>query len=392
MITTTAPTIGASGISAPTYAEILAYLQAKMQAIYGDDIYIDPDSQDGQFIAIQALAISDANAAAILAYNSLSPSTAQTSALSNNVKINGLTRNVASYSTVTVTLVGVAGTIISGGSVQDASGNLWSLPSKVTIPSSGTVDVTATCQTEGATVAAAASLTTIATPTLGWQSVSNAAAATLGDAVETDAQLRVRQANSTMAPSQGPADGIVGAISDITGVTRVKLYDNNTSAADSNGIPAYTLALVVEGGDAEAIASAFALRKAPGVPTAGTTTQTVTTPGGSSVPINFYALGETTISVAIGLKAGSGYSSAVGELIQEAVAAWINALDIGAPVVWNRLYIPANLSGDSSSSTYEITSLEICISGGALGTADLAIPFNSAAYCTADDVVLAVTS
>ena len=60
-LTTVAPTISASGITAPTYADIYAYFQAKYQAIYGTDVYIDPDSQDGQLLAVFAQAIADCN-------------------------------------------------------------------------------------------------------------------------------------------------------------------------------------------------------------------------------------------------------------------------------------------------------------------------------------------
>jgi len=66
-----------TGITAPTYAEILALLQASFQAIYGSDAYIASDSQDGQLIALFASAINDANQAAIAAYNNQSPNSAQ---------------------------------------------------------------------------------------------------------------------------------------------------------------------------------------------------------------------------------------------------------------------------------------------------------------------------
>lgn len=49
----------------------------------------------------------------------MSPSTADTDALSRNVKINGIRRAVATKSTVSVVLVGVAGTIINNGIVSD---------------------------------------------------------------------------------------------------------------------------------------------------------------------------------------------------------------------------------------------------------------------------------
>ncbi|MFH4118034.1 phage baseplate protein, partial [Acinetobacter baumannii] len=72
-------------------------------------------------------------------YNSMSPSTADTDALSRNVKINGIRRAVATKSTVSVVLVGVAGTIINNGIVSDKNNNRWLLPAQVVIPSEGEI-------------------------------------------------------------------------------------------------------------------------------------------------------------------------------------------------------------------------------------------------------------
>ena len=104
MASPTAPTIDANGVSAPSFADILSYLQAQYRAIFGDDVYLGNDSQDGQFLGIVAKAIHDSNSALVAAYNSFSPATGQGNGLSNNVKINGLARLVASNSTVEMLL------------------------------------------------------------------------------------------------------------------------------------------------------------------------------------------------------------------------------------------------------------------------------------------------
>ncbi|MCT9017193.1 hypothetical protein N6G05_26965, partial [Cupriavidus gilardii] len=121
-ITTTAPTIDASGITAPTYAEVLEYLKDQYRAIYGPDVYLEADSQDGQLLGVFAKAISDANAVAIAIYRSFSPATAQQDALSSNVKINGIARKVASFSTADLVIVGQAGTTITNGIAKDSNG------------------------------------------------------------------------------------------------------------------------------------------------------------------------------------------------------------------------------------------------------------------------------
>ncbi|WP_414756786.1 hypothetical protein, partial [Anabaena sp. CCY 9910] len=68
----------------------------------------------------------------------------------SNVKINGIARAAASFSSCDVDIVGQAGAIITDGVVQDAQlQNRWNLPASVTIPLSGQITVTARCATIG---------------------------------------------------------------------------------------------------------------------------------------------------------------------------------------------------------------------------------------------------
>ena len=74
---TLAAQISSTGISAPDYADIFAELQSMYWQIYGTDADLDPDSQDGQLLAIFAQAIYDCNMLAVTVYNAFSPATAQ---------------------------------------------------------------------------------------------------------------------------------------------------------------------------------------------------------------------------------------------------------------------------------------------------------------------------
>ncbi|WP_204312555.1 baseplate J/gp47 family protein, partial [Escherichia coli] len=84
------------------------------------------------------------------------------------------------------------------------------------IPPAGQITVTATCQTLGAVAAPSGAIDTIATPTLGWQSVGNPIAAAVGLPIETDRQLRQRQALSTALPAQTILEALVGALFAVT--------------------------------------------------------------------------------------------------------------------------------------------------------------------------------
>ena len=387
-----AVTVDSTGITAPDYADIFSYFQETYRGIYGQDVYLEPDSQDGQFLAVLAQAVHDCNSAAVTVFNAFSPATAQGEGLSRVVKINGISRQSASYSTVDLLLTGTAGTTISNGVAQDAAGQKWSLPATVTIPSGGTVTATATAQTSGKVAAAAGSITQVATPTAGWTAVTNPAAASPGADVETDAGLRVRQSTSTALPSLTVLEGLIGAVAAVPGVTRYAAYENDTSATDSNGIPSHSISLVVEGGDSHTIGETIAAKKTPGAGTYGTTVAYVYDAYGRPEFIRFYRPTSVGITATVNMKALTGYSSATGALIRQAIADYVNATAIGgAPsgtVEWDGAIAAAK--SVSGASTFRITSLTLSRASAA-GTPDVPLAFNEAAACTADDVTLMVT-
>ncbi|WP_322076419.1 baseplate J/gp47 family protein [Burkholderia cepacia] len=388
-LTTVAATIDANGITAPTYADVYAYFQAKYQAIYGTDVYIDPDSQDGQLLAEFAQAIADCNSVTIGVYNSFSPSKAVGAALSSNVKINGIQREAPSYSSADLTLVGQAGTTITNGIVKDGNNYQWALPATVTIPPAGEVTVTATCTTIGAIAALAGTINQIGTPTRGWQTATNASDAAPGAPVELDPALRSRQTVSTALPSRTVLDGIVGAVANLPGVTRYAPYENDTSLTDANGIPSHSIALVVEGGDATAIANAIAVKKTPGGGTFGTTTIVTTNRYGMPVPIHFFRPTDAPISAVIAIRVLNGYTTATGQAMQAAVAAYINSVAIGGgaaqAVEWDDCISAAKAI--VGASTFKIVSLTLTGPRG-VGTPDVALLFNESASCTADQVTI----
>lgn len=396
-----------AGITAPSYADILAALQTAIRQIYGVDIYIDPDSQDGQLLAIFAQALYDVSQQSVLVFNAFSPATAFGVGLSSVVKINGISRHISSQSSVTVTVIGQQGTQINNGIIGDSVGlgTRWALPPSVTIPFSGTIDVTALCTSQGNVDAAPNTITRILTPTLGWQTVNNAGAAIPGAPVETDAQLRQRQALSTSIPALSVLDAIFGGLATLDGVQRLLVYENDTGAFDSNGLPPHSISAVLEGGDAQTIANTIARYKCPGTGTFGDVTETTLDSRGIPNIINFFYLRIVQLDVEITIEALAGYVSTTGDLLKQAVAAFITGLDIGEKSYTNRLYGPANLDGDVATTatgqsqaildmfakTYNVSLIRQCRHGGSLGTGDITLEFNAAAACVIANITLIVS-
>lgn len=389
---TLGPTLAATGITAPPYADIYQSLQETFRNIYGTDAYINPDSQDGQLLAVFAQAVHDGNSACVLAFNSFSPAKAIGVALSSNVKINGIERQSPSRSTVALAVVGVVGTIIVNGLVEDALGVRWSLPASVLIPLAGTITVIATCQTEGAIEAGPNTVNIIATPTLGWQTVTNPASAAIGNPVELDAQLRVRQTLAVMKNALTVLEAMQASILNLPGVQKSHVYENDTDADDSNGLPEHSIAAVVYGGDPDEIAATIKAKKTPGADTYGTTTVPITDALGNVTNISFFVVTLVDVVVEVQIKARAGYATSTAENIKEAVAAYINSLDIGQRVDQGRVYLPAQLYGATPEFlTYEVNSILLTASGGSPTDADLDMEFNELARCLAENVEVVVT-
>lgn len=389
-LSTLACTVTSAGITSPSYSDIYQSMQASFQSIYGVDALISADSQDGQLLAIVARAIYDSNAATIAVFNSFSPATSQGVALSNNVKINGISRNVSSYSTVALYLVGQVGSVINKGVVSDVNNNRWALPDLVTIPISGAVTVTATCQTPGEVTAGVGTVTQIMTPSLGWQTATNPSSASPGAPVESDASLRQRQAISVALPSLTVLQGITGAVAAITGVTQVRGFENDTNVTDSRGIPPHAIAMVVVGGDVHAIASAIYDKKTPGAYTDGTTSVTISDAYGIPNVIRFHIPTQIPIKAVITIRALAGYTSALADQIKLAVRDYINALQIGQSVYIGRLYLPAQLYGGVGVEAFEVTSIQIAIAPAAVGSSDITIAFKELATCVLSDLTVSV--
>ncbi len=387
-------TVTAQGISAPDYQTILDTVTGYFQQIYGTDAYLEPDSKDGQMVALVALAIHDANTTAINVYNSFSPTTALSDALTRNVKINGISRKGETRSTVDLLLTGTAGTTITNGSAKDTNGVIWNFPASVSIGVDGTVTVTASCATSGAVAAVAGSITGINTPTRGWLTVTNPLAATVGVAAETDAELRVRQGQSVALPSLTPFDAVDGALANISGVTRHKLYENDTGSVDANGLPAHSISAIVDGGDATTIAQTIRGKKGQGVATYGTTTIVVADTWGNPHPTSFSRPVNVPVYVAITIHVFSGYTSLIGDQIKAAIVDYINSLKIGDDVLLSRVYSPANLGvvSGGNSRYYDITSLQIGKTAGSVAAANIDIGYAEAASCLTANIALTVTS
>lgn len=383
-----APYIDDSGLHIPTYQDIMDYLEEQVRLIFGNDIYLGDDAQDYQLLSVFAAKLFDVMQLAELNYNNRSPSTAIGAALDTLVAINGLQRQGATASTATVRLTGTAGAVISRGAVQQKStGYLWSLPQTVTIGSGGTAEALATCQQLGPVIAVPGDLSIIATPTAGWTAVTNEDAADLGRAVETDAELRARQALSVANPSQTIIESLTGGLASVPGVSLVRVYQNDTNQTDANGLPPHSIEAVVQGGADYDIAYQINLRKDDGVSTNGEESVDVVDTAGQTHTIKFSRPEDTPIYVSINLQKLPGYKGA--DSIKNAVAAYINALGIGEDVYTSAVLVAAMTSMTSiSNPEFNIKTLTLGTSPSPSGSEDISITYRAKASCTVANITV----
>lgn len=377
MDVTTLVFIDATGYHTSDFPTWLQFVQDGFRGIYGADVYLGSDSQDGQWTSLLAQAFFDMQNVGASTYNSFSPATAKGIGLSRIVKINGIAREVPTFSTVDLTIGGVFGTVLTGAVAVDSLNQKWNIPT-TTIPFAGTILVTATSAVEGAIAAPPNTINMIFTPTQGWQTVNNPLAAILGAPVETDAALRARQAFSTANPSLTVFEGTEGAVGNVPGVSASQGYENPTGATDGNGLPPHSIAMVVEGGNDVDIATAIQIHKTPGTQTIGTTIVPVFDSRGMPINIHFYRPIPATINVQVTITPLTGYSPNYAAQIITAVSAAVipPVVTIGGTVVLSKLYIAAYLIGTPAFGTYNIVNIEISKDLDPLGTADVALLFD----------------
>lgn len=392
MITDPTFKVTADGIAAPTYAEILEYFQAKARAIFGTDINLDADTQDGQMIAIFASALSDVNAQAIAVYNAFNPNTAQGVALDSAVKTNGLSRRDATPSQVDLTIIGQVGTTITNGAAMDSNRVKWLLPETVVIPSGGEITVSARAETTGAIEASAGTINQIATPTLGWHTVTNRLSAVPGVAVETDIELRARQADSTALPSISLWEGIIGSLLSLDGVLRVSGIKNDEDSPTPEGVPGHSIAMIVDGGDTQTIGETIFRKKGEGVGTFGDVKVTYLDSYGFPNYISFSRPKVVRVKCKLKLSPGLTYLSTVADEIKTRVAEYVNSLTIGDDVGIARVLAAAIKDTQTGIDTrFTVDEIQLGRDDGGLSVASLAIAWNEAAACSTSDVEVEVS-
>lgn len=374
-----------------TMADIRAITDEDGQAVFINE---KDDSIIGQFNAIVCEQLADCWQQAYAASTQFDPLNAFGVALRSLVQLNGIVPAYGSATKINVTLTGTSGTVVPAGSqISDVNANtIFSLNSDVIIGSAGTGTGVATCNTLGEINPANNTIIQILTPVYGWHNVTNTSVAVLGDDPETDNQLHIKQQRETSNASYSQVDALYAGITNLAGVDYVRIYQNWTLETDDKGIPAKTIAAVVDGGDTEAIANVMWL-KAPMLSNyAGNLEHPVTMFDrfGLACQITFYRPEKVPvyIDLDITITDASIYPADAYDQIKQNIIDYAayglnssNGFPPGSPVIYSRLYTPIN-----EVPGFKINHLYIGTSASPTGTSDLEMDWLQVAEFTADNI------
>lgn len=177
----------------------------------------------------------------------------------------------------------------------------------------------------------------------GFYAVTNPSAAAGGGDPETDDELRQRVlANRLNTPNSTP-DGIQTAIKNLSGVTDVRLINNNTMSKDSYGNPAKSVHLYVIGGaDADIIQTYFDYLP-PQSNTIGSVMGTATDIGGRQYIVAFDRAETVPVFIKVDIHIDdTKFDTDNGPAsIKTNIINYFDTLGMGDKVLYSKLFAPA---------------------------------------------------
>ena len=130
-------------------------------------------------------------------------------------------------------------------------------------------------------------ITTLISPNLDIDSVTNPSTFIVGRLTETDEELRIRMSEREQSTGTATKPSIETAIASISGVTCVFVTENESLVTDSRGIPPKSYETLVSGGNENDIAQVVWETKPAGIGTFGSISKVVIDKNGDQQTVNF---------------------------------------------------------------------------------------------------------
>lgn len=319
-------TFDASGLAISTQAEIEAEIAAAELATISESLDVSTASPIGQIndITARRLRLLEEALEAIVA--GMDPDTATGDALIRLCALTGTYREPATSSRLEAVIDLDAGTYAAGdlavyptGRPEDRFVNAVEI-----VTAGGTETVVFEAESTGPIAVNADDLVLVASA--GFNSITSSTAATPGNAIETEAALRLRRAEEVAAPGSASINGIRADLTRSVELLEAVTVLENTTDATVDGIPPHGIHVIVYGpavatsDDDDEVAAAIFASRAAGIATAGSTTRTVYDDEGLGHSVSFTRVSVVTVPVAITLeKTATGYAG--DDAVKDAIAA-----------------------------------------------------------------------
>lgn len=192
----------------------------------------------------------------------------------------------------------------------------------------------ATAVEDGPVGVALRDLTEIRTPVSGWSGVINLEIAVPGASEQTDAGLRISRAAEVAGAGTGTRAALRANLLQVTGVTTVTIFANNTNATDGDGVPAHSVEALIQGGSDQDLFDALLANVVLGIGYHGTETGTSEDSEGEEHTIKFSRPVEVPIYVAITIvKDPDEYPTDGDDQVKAAIVAYAATVAVGRNAV-----------------------------------------------------------
>lgn len=245
-------------------------VENEFKAVFGDDLDLGAGTPEGVLISAEVASRAGiANNNAQLA-NQINPNEAGGVFLDSLWALTGGARVAATSSTfvTAVDVTGVPATLISEGSLAETtSGDQFATLGDVTLDGSGLGTVFFASVVKGAIAAPIGTLTTIITLVLGWETVNNTVAATLGTATQSDISVRAERNQTLGLQGSGLAVSVFSNVRAVAGVLSLTFRENETASPvvlDGITLVANSVWVGVDGGSDADVAAALLASKSAG--------------------------------------------------------------------------------------------------------------------------------
>ncbi len=197
------------------------------------------------------------------------------------------------------------------------------------------------CETVGAVNPALGEVNQIITPVSGWNTVSNDAPAVVGREAETDTELRQRWSGALYERASAMVEAVQASVmQNVDGVESAIVYENTSDETDSFGRPPHSIEAVVDGGDETDIARQIWQKKAAGIDTYGTVTETIYDSQGAAHDIHFNRPEQVKVwmKIVVSENPDEIMPAAALQEIKDAILAKGQAQTVGQDVILQRYF------------------------------------------------------